>query len=176
MLRSEDEEVHVPRHLLSTHHPQFGYDANDTLWTSGGGPVVGWLNTKMFDQTGDDREVAGMDGIRPRHQRQRQARRVRRARSAGRSDQGQARGHRLLRRHAEPGRRLDLGLYRRQSGAVVRVVPGSNPPETALTEVYNVPMPGFGARGGDIDRNGVVWVSLGSGHLAASIGASAKDR
>ena len=25
----------------STHHPQFGYDANDTLWTSGGGPVVG---------------------------------------------------------------------------------------------------------------------------------------
>ena len=38
----EDEKVLVRRHLLSTHHPQFGYDANDTLWTSGGGPVVGW--------------------------------------------------------------------------------------------------------------------------------------
>ena len=37
----------------STHHPQFGYDANDTLWTSGGGPVVGWLDTKKFDATGD---------------------------------------------------------------------------------------------------------------------------
>ena len=36
-----------------THHPQFGYDANDTLWTSGGGPVVGWLNTKLFLETGD---------------------------------------------------------------------------------------------------------------------------
>src|SRR5262249_7611578 len=38
---------------FQTHHLQFGYDANDTLWTSGGGPVVGWLNTKMFDETGD---------------------------------------------------------------------------------------------------------------------------
>src|SRR5918996_6480914 len=38
---------------FGTHHLQFGYDANDTLWTSGGGQVVGWLNTKMFDETGD---------------------------------------------------------------------------------------------------------------------------
>ena len=28
-------------------------------------------------------------------------------------------------------------------------------------------MPGFGVRGGDIDRQGVVWVSLGSGHLGS---------
>jgi hypothetical protein len=52
-------------------------------------------------------------------------------------------------------------------GAVVRLVPGSNPPSTALAEVYNVPMPGFASRGADIDRNGVVWVSLGSGHLGS---------
>ncbi|MBI2360638.1 MAG: carboxypeptidase regulatory-like domain-containing protein, partial [Deltaproteobacteria bacterium] len=38
---------------FQTHHLQFGYDANDTLWTSGGGPVVGWINTKMLDETGD---------------------------------------------------------------------------------------------------------------------------
>ncbi|HXJ79099.1 MAG TPA: carboxypeptidase-like regulatory domain-containing protein, partial [Candidatus Methylomirabilis sp.] len=31
---------------FQTHHLQFGYDANDTLWTSGGGPVVGWVNTR----------------------------------------------------------------------------------------------------------------------------------
>jgi hypothetical protein len=30
-----------------------------------------------------------------------------------------------------------------------------------------VPMPGFGPRGADIDKNGVVWVSLASGHLAS---------
>ena len=38
---------------FGSHHLQFGYDANETLWTSGGGPVVGWVNTKMFDETGD---------------------------------------------------------------------------------------------------------------------------
>ena len=37
----------------STHHLQFAEDANDTLWTSGGGQVVGWLNSKLFLETGD---------------------------------------------------------------------------------------------------------------------------
>src|SRR2546428_3637456 len=44
---------------FQTHHLQFGYDANDTLWTSGGGPVVGWVNTKMFDETGDAAKSQG---------------------------------------------------------------------------------------------------------------------
>ncbi len=44
---------------FGTHHPQFGFDSNDTLWTSGGGPVVGWLNTKMFDKTGDAAKSQG---------------------------------------------------------------------------------------------------------------------
>ena len=30
-----------------------------------------------------------------------------------------------------------------------------------------MPLPGFGIRGGDIDKNGVVWASLSSGHLAS---------
>src|SRR5260370_28894326 len=56
---------------------------------------------------------------------------------------------------------------RTNPGSVARIDPGSNPPATALTEVYNVPMPGFGPRGGDIDSKGVVWVSLASGHLGS---------
>ena len=60
-------------------------------------------------------------------------------------------------------------------GAVVRVAPGSHPPETALTEVYNVPPPAS-ARGADIDGNGVVWVSMAStkssGLKAARCGSS----
>ena len=94
---------------FGTHHLQFGYDANDTLWTSGGGPVVGWLNTKMFDRDRRRGEVAGLDGARARHQRQRQARRVRRARRAGRSGEGHAHQRAVLRGDAEPGRRIDLG-------------------------------------------------------------------
>jgi hypothetical protein len=56
----------------------------------------------------------------------------------------------------------------------VRLNPGANPPETALAEYYevpwrnpNAPVWGFSPRGMDIDRENVVWVALGSGHLAS---------
>ena len=52
-------------------------------------------------------------------------------------------------------------------GYVIRLNPGPNPPETALAEVFEPPFPGYGPRGMDIDRNGVVWASLSSGHLAS---------
>ena len=39
---------------FSTHHLMFAEDDNNTLWTSGGGEVVGWLDTKKFDDTGDE--------------------------------------------------------------------------------------------------------------------------
>src|SRR6266513_1143407 len=42
---------------FSTHHLMLAEDANRTLWTSGGGPVVGWLNTRLFDQTGDEEKA-----------------------------------------------------------------------------------------------------------------------
>jgi hypothetical protein len=52
--------------------------------------------------------------------------------------------------------------------------PGSNPPETALAEVFERPygkpkatIQGYGPRGIDIDRNGVVWTGVSSGHLAS---------
>jgi hypothetical protein len=150
-----------------THHPQFGFDANETLWTSGGGPVVGWLNTKMFDATGDAARSQGWTPL------------VLDTNGNGRRDA-----------YVEPNLPVDptkdkrinagfyavmpspvdgsiWGSYRSNPGAVVRLVPGSNPPETALAEIFNVPAPGFGVRGGDIDKQGVVWVSLSSGHLGS---------
>ena len=152
---------------FQTHHPQFGYDANDTLWTSGGGPVVGWLNTKVFDETGDAAKAQGWTAL------------VLDTNGNGRRDD-----------HVEPNAPVDpakdkritagfyavmpspvdgsvWGSYRANPGAVVRLDPGANPPETALTEIYNVPAPGFGVRGADIDKKGVVWVSLASGHLGS---------
>ena len=51
---------------FSNHHLVFAEDANRTLWTSsggggeGGGPgVVGWLNTRLFDATGDEQAAQG---------------------------------------------------------------------------------------------------------------------
>ena len=152
---------------FDTHHLQFAYDANDTLWTSGGGPVVGWLNTKMFDETGDAAKSQGWTAL------------VLDTNGNGKRDD-----------YVEPNQPVDpakdkrivasfyavmpnpvdgsiWGTYRANPGAVVRVDPGSNPPATALAEIYNVPRPGFGVRGGDIDSKGVVWVSLASGHLGS---------
>ncbi|MCY3729820.1 MAG: hypothetical protein OXF98_00630, partial [Rhodospirillaceae bacterium] len=58
------------------------------------------------------------------------------------------------------------GSNRSYPGSVVRLELGDNPAETALAEVYNVPKPGFGIRGADIDSNGAIWGSLASGHLS----------
>ncbi len=151
-----------------THHPQFGFDANDTLWTSGGGPVVGWLNTKVWDATHDAAKSQGWTAL------------ILDTNGNGKRDEGYAGPNDPV----DPARdkRVIAGFYavmpnprdgsiwgavRDNPGAVVRLVPGANPPATALAEIYNVPMPGFGVRGGDIDSKGVVWVSLASGHLGS---------
>jgi hypothetical protein len=56
----------------------------------------------------------------------------------------------------------------------VRLSLGSNPPATALSEIYEVPFKdpkasgsGFAPRGMDVDSAGVVWTTLSSGQLAS---------
>ncbi len=154
---------------FSNHHLQFGYDENDTLWTSGGGQVVGWLNTKMFDETGDAAASQGWTAF------------ILDTNGNGQRDA-----------YVEPNDPVDPTMDKRINGGfyavmpnpadgsiwgtvgvfggtagVARIDPGPNPPETAIAEVYNLPQEGFGLRGGDIDKNGVVWVSASSGHLAS---------
>ena len=63
---------------FGTHHLQFGYDANDTLWTSGGGPGGRLAEHEGLRRDRRCGEGAGLDGAGARHERQRQARRVRR--------------------------------------------------------------------------------------------------
>ena len=156
---------------FSTHHLMFAEDANETLWTSGGGPVVGWLNTRMFDETHDEVKSQGWTAL------------VLDTNGNGKRD-----AYVEPNQPADPAKdtRYGGGLYAvapapdgsvwgtvlGMPGAVVRLAPGSNPPETALAEVYEPPFndpknPGFSPRGGDIDRNGVYWAALASGHLAS---------
>lgn len=61
-------------------------------------------------------------------------------------------------------------------GRIIRIDPGSNPPSTCMTEVYEPPyfnpkVPdelSYTPRGIDVDTNGIVWTALaGSGHLAS---------
>jgi hypothetical protein len=56
----------------------------------------------------------------------------------------------------------------------VRVTPGADPSRTAISEYYEVPLPGYGPRGGDVDTNGVFWVSLASGHLGRFVRGNCK--
>ena len=148
---------------FSTHHLQFAYDADNTLWTSGGGPVVGWLKTNQFLATGD---AAASQGWAPLVL--------------------DTNGNGQLDAWTEPGapgnpeldQRINAGFYAVMPNPVDGSVWGSNAfgypgaivrfdPATGLGERYNVPLPGYSSRGADIDKNGVVWVSLGSGHLGA---------
>ena len=49
-----------------THHLVFAEDANNTLWTSAGGPgsgVIGWLNRKMYEETGDEVKSQGWTAL-----------------------------------------------------------------------------------------------------------------
>src|SRR5881296_4787597 len=63
---------------------------------------------------------------------------------------------------------MDVGFSRiDQPGYIIRLLPGSNPSQTALAEVYLPPDIGYGSRGIDLDLNGVVWTALSSGHLAS---------
>jgi hypothetical protein len=150
---------------FQTHHLQF--DANDRLWTSGGGPVVGWLDMKTFDETGDAAKSQGWTAL------------VLDTNGNGRRDDhvgpdqpvDSAKDKRIVAGFyavmPSPADGSVWGSVRTWPGSVVRIAPGADPPATALAEIYNVPKPGFGVRGADIDRQGVVWVSLASGHLGS---------
>jgi hypothetical protein len=179
----------------STHHLVFASDANNTLWTSsgGGGGVVGWLNTRMWDQTHDAQKSQGWtalvldtNGNGKRDAYLDSEQKVLTAPSGESLGTSAA----LSGPDADPTRdtRLNAAFYGLGvgtdgmiwgsvlgfPGGLVRLNPGANPPETTLAEYYEVPfrnpkakVSGFSPRGMDIDRNNVVWVALGSGHLAS---------
>ena len=108
-LRSEDEEAHAHQHLLR--HASSDVRRGREQHAVDERRRPGRRLAEHEDVRRDARrgEVAGLDRARPRHERQRQARRVRRAEPAGRSDEGQAVRRRLLRRGAG-ARRIDLGI------------------------------------------------------------------
>jgi hypothetical protein len=158
---------------FGTHHVMFAEDEDHTLWTSGGGAVIGWLNTRMFEETGDEEASQGWTPL------------IIDTNGNGRRDEW-----------VEPNEPVDPARDKRYGsgfyavapapdgsvwgsalgmpGALLRLTPGDNPSETALVEVFEPPfdnplaeVQGYGPRGMDIDRNGVAWVALASGHMAS---------
>jgi len=148
---------------FGTHHPQFGYDADNTLWLSGTGPVAGWVNTKVWDETGDAAKAQGWSPF------------VLDTNGNGKVDEW-----------TEPDQPVDAGKDKRIAGSgpyavmphptdgsvwyTLNVFAGTPgflrfDPKTQLSEFYAIPKEGIGVRGGDIDKNGVLWGSGSNGAL-----------
>jgi hypothetical protein len=150
---------------FGTHHPQFGYDSDNTLWLSGTGPVAGWINTNVWDETGDAAKAQGWAPF------------VLDTNGNGKVDEW-----------AEPDQPADAGKDKRMAGSgpyavmphptdgsvwyTLNVFAGTPgflrfDPKTKLSEFYAIPKEGIGVRGGDIDKNGVLWGSGSNGALVS---------
>jgi len=155
---------------FGTHHLYFAEDANNTLWASSGGAaneVLGWLNRKVFEETGDEQKAQGWTPF------------ILDTNGNGRRDDYVGPNDPI---DPKKDKRIVAGFYGLAPspvdgsiwgsvlgypGYIIRLNLGSNPPETALTEVFEPPFPGYSPRGMDIDRKGVVWAPLASGHFAS---------
>jgi mannose-6-phosphate isomerase-like protein (cupin superfamily) len=152
-----------------THHLAFSRD-HDRLFFSAGvvGPaVLGWLDVKKFEQTKDEEASQAWTPF-----------------IVDTSEDGKRGDYVEPDKPVEPGKdkRIAVNEYAiavsptdgavwgtviGYPGAIVRTVLGANPIETALSEIYEPPLPGYGPRGGDIDADGVYWVALASGHVGS---------
>ena len=167
---------------FGTHHLQFGEDEDDTLWFSGDRNVIGWIKTRVYDETGDERFSQGWcptvldtngDGTitqpwnEPGDDGPDSSRDTRIAFG----------GYGVIPDPTDP----DVAWLSQTGpfpGRIVRIDRGDNPPETCIAEMYEPPSienpdvdpakTGHAPRGIDIDRNGVIWTALsGSGHVAS---------
>ena len=166
---------------FGTHHLQFGEDEDDTLWFSGDGNVIGWLNTRLYDESGDEQ---GSQGWCPT--------------VLDTNGDGQITKPWNESRDENPDPALDTrvsgfgyGIIASPTdhavwisrtgpfpGSIVRLERGDNPPESCIAEMYQPPSienstidpmeTGFAPRGIDVGRDGVIWAALsGSSHMAS---------
>ena len=180
----ESEEFVLIDTCYGTHHLQFAEDANDTLWFSGDSNSIGWIDTKTYDETGDERYSQGWcptvidtngDGkiTKPWNEPNR--------RGEVEIDPSQDTrivgfGYGII---ASP---TDDSIWITRTGPfpgrLVRLDRGDNPPETCVAEVFEPPsienpsvdadQTGFAPRGIDVDRNGIIWTALsGSSQMAS---------
>jgi hypothetical protein len=150
------------------------FDDNDVLWSSfGPAGVEGWFDTRVWDKTHDEKQAQGWSAFVLDY-----------------NGNGKRDAYTEPNQPADPAKdkRINVSFYgdspapdgsvwgsvMGMPGALVRFVPGSHPPETALAEYYEVPwnnpkasVQGFSPRGMDVDSKGVVWTVLSSGHYAS---------
>lgn len=156
---------------FGTHHLQFAHDKDNTLYFSGDNNVVGWLNTRMFDETKNEQTSQGWCPL-----------------ILDTNGDGKVGAYVNPDDPVDPtkDKRIPGGSYgiivSPVDGSVWIAQPGPVPgriirldPATCMAEAYDVPFnpegtgkSGFTPRGLDIDKTGVLWTALsGSGHMAS---------
>ncbi len=168
-------EVELIDTCFNTHHLQFGFDDDDTLYLSSVRDVIGWINTRQYEETGDAQASQGWCPT-----------------IVDTTGDGRIGAWTGLREEPDPAkdRQLGRGWYGivpdptaervvwaasgGVPGQIVRLELGDDPPRTCMAEYYqppfenpDAPVQGYSPRGIDIDTNGIVWTALsGSGHVA----------
>jgi len=161
---------------FSTHHLVFAEDKSHTLYFSGDSNVIGWINTSVYDQTHDAVKAQGWCPM-----------------IVDTNGDGRIGDYTQPNQPADPAKDLrltgfaygivvnpvDNSVWWANSGVpgrIARLEIGDNPPLTCRTEVYSPPfnpavpngITGYGPRGIDVDRSGVIWTGLSGGpHMAS---------
>jgi hypothetical protein len=171
MYDPKTKEVTTIDTCFGTHH--LNLDSKGILWFTGGGPVEGWFNTRLYLDTKDEQIAQGWTVF------------VMDTNGNGKRDAyvepdqpvDPTKDKRVVTAFygVEPGPDGSVwGAVMGMPGSLVRLTLGSDPANTALAEVFEVPwnnpkasVQGFAPRGMDVDTNGVVWTVLSSGHYAS---------
>ena len=156
---------------FGTHH--LNLDDKDVLWFSGSGVVEGFFNTRVYLETKDEAKAQGWTPF-----------------ILDTNGNGKRDAFVDVDQAMDPtkDKRINVPFYGvgpspvdgaiwgstlGMPGGIVRLVPGSDPTNTALAEYYEVPFhdtkasgSGFAPRGMDVDSKDVVWTTLSSGQLA----------
>ena len=156
---------------FGTHH--LNLDDKDVLWFSGSGVVEGFFNTRVYLETKDEQKAQGWTPF-----------------ILDTNGNGKRDAFVDVDQAMDPtkDKRINVPFYGvgpspvdgaiwgstlGMPGGIVRLVPGSDPTNTALAEYYEVPFhdtkasgSGFAPRGMDVDSKDVVWTTLSSGQLA----------
>ena len=160
---------------FNTHHLLF--DANNKLWFSQGQPysgVVGWLDVKKFEATGDAMKSQGwtptivnVSGTGKREAFVNADQPIDPAKdkwvkAAFYGIMPSPKGDVIW------GQAMGPGFSRiSQPSLLIRMIPGSDPTKTALSEIFQAPEGTYGSRGVDVDSKGVAWTVLSSGQMAS---------
>ena len=147
------------------HHFHFTEDKSNTLYMDGNAGIIGWLDTRVLDETGSQEKAQGWCAAY--------------ADVNGNGKYDKDIDKLIPNTYDSSVNPVDGSVWfavNSYPGMIVRVERGSHPPDSCRTEIFATPV-GWGSVGGasgytphgiDPDRNGVMWVALGgSGHVAS---------